>query len=176
MSSICSAPVILCFKGFGIVSFYLRASASEIGSPLFFFRACRLTSRGSLASGSLTSFSIAASSFGFNTPDFLACLTTTDLVSLTSLPGYGLSAIISDDSFNTSEVVSDSGFTVFCFGFFAATTGFGGSLGFSDGVYFFVSSLGGSVIKTTSSLPFARCLIDFGKLKPLFLASNSERL
>ena len=142
MSSMCSPPVILCFRGFGIKSFYLRASASAIGSPLFFFRACKLTSKGSLASGSLTSFSIPTSSFGFSMPDFLACLTATGL-SFSSLLGYTFSGIISDDLFKTS-VVSGSSLSVFCFIFFATATGLSASLGFSVRVYFFVSSLGGS--------------------------------
>jgi len=46
-----SAPIILCFKGFGMASFYFRASASGIGSKLLFFLAANAVSRGSEGSG-----------------------------------------------------------------------------------------------------------------------------
>ena len=42
-----SAPVILCLSGFGIAILSFLASASGIGSKLFFLRACRATSSGS---------------------------------------------------------------------------------------------------------------------------------
>lgn len=55
--SICSFPDIFSFNGFGTCNFYFLASASLIGSLLFFLRACKLTSIISLGSTSTTFYS-----------------------------------------------------------------------------------------------------------------------